>query len=323
MKTRTDGEATALSAWHRAGLAIRRLMHWVELILEHYGKYGRLMRLHRPVGIWLLLWPTLWALWLAGDGTPDPKVFVVFVIGTIVMRSAGCIINDFADRKIDPHVRRTADRPLATGDVAPGEALILFFGLMLVALGLVLTLNRLTLWLAVAGAVVAVIYPFTKRWLSAPQFVLGIAFSWGVPMAYAAELGQVPRIGWLLFVSTIVWVVIYDTEYAMADREDDLAIGVNSTAVLFGDMDRTAIAGMQALFLLALVLVGRNAELGAWYFGSLGIALLLFLYQQFLIRDREPEGCIRAFLNNVWVGGCVFAGILLDYVFARAGAGGA
>ena len=310
-----------LSAWHRAGLAVRRLMHWVELILEHYGKYGRLMRLHRPIGIWLLLWPTLWALWLAGNGAPDPKVFIVFVLGTIVMRSAGCIINDFADRNIDPHVRRTADRPLAAGDVAPGEALILFFGLMLVALGLVLTLNRLTLWLAIAGAVVAVIYPFTKRWLSAPQFVLGIAFSWGVPMAYAAELGAIPRIGWLLFVATIVWVVIYDTEYAMVDREDDLAVGVNSTGVLFGDMDRTAIAGMQVLFLIALALVGRNAELGVWYFGSLGLVLLLFLYQQFLIRDREPEGCFRAFLNNAWVGGCVFMGILLDYVF-RGGAPG-
>jgi len=322
MKMRTDGEAAALSAWNRAGLAVRRLMYLVELILDQYGKYGRLMRLHRPIGIWLLLWPTLWALWLAGDGVPDPKVFIVFVLGTIVMRSAGCIINDFADRKIDPHVRRTADRPLATGDVAPGEALILFFGLMLVALGLVMTLNRLALWLAVAGAVVAVVYPFTKRWLSAPQFVLGIAFSWGVPMAYAAQLGQIPRVGWLLFVTTIIWVVIYDTEYAMADREDDLAIGVNSTAVLFGDMDRTAIAGMQALFLVALVLVGRGAELGVWYYGSLGLALLMFLYQQFLLRDREPEACVRAFLNNAWLGGCVFAGILLDYVFRGAPAAG-
>lgn len=317
---RTDGEAAAtMTAWNRAGLVVRRLMHHVELILEHYGKYGRLMRLHRPIGIWLLLWPTLWALWLAGDGVPDPKVFVVFVLGTVVMRSAGCIINDFADRKIDPHVRRTADRPLANGDVAPGEALILFFGLMLVALGLVLTLNRLTLWLAAAGAVVAVVYPFTKRWLSAPQFVLGIAFSWGVPMAYAAQLGEIPRIGWLLFVATIVWVVIYDTQYAMADREDDIQLGVNSTAVLFGDMDRTAIAGMQLLFLLALALVGRGAELGPWFFGSLGLALLLFLYQQFLIRNRDPDGCIRAFLNNAWLGGCVFAGILLDYVFGAGG----
>jgi len=311
------------TAWHRAGVAVRRVMRTVELLVEHYGKYGRLMRLHRPIGIWLLLWPTLWALWLASEGMPDPKVFVVFVIGTVVMRSAGCIINDFADRKIDPHVRRTADRPLATGDVAPAEALILFFGLMLVALGLVLTLNRLTLWLAVAGAVVAVIYPFTKRWLSTPQFVLGIAFSWGVPMAYAAQLGTVPRVGWLLFVTTIIWVVIYDTEYAMADRDDDIAIGVNSTAVLFGDLDRTVIAGMQLLFLIALVLVGRGAELGIWYFGSLALALLLFLYQQFLMRDREPEACVRAFLNNAWLGGCVFAGILLDYVFDGVMPGGA
>src|SRR5690606_8356020 len=264
-----DRRGFVAAQWERACALTRWLMRQVELILEQYGKYGRLMRLHRPVGIWLLLWPSLWALWIASDGAPDPKIFAVFVLGTIVMRSAGCIINDFADRNIDPHVRRTADRPLATGEVAAGEALILFAGLMLIALGLVLTLNRITLMLALAGAAVTVVYPFTKRWLSAPQFVLGIAFSWGVPMAYAAELGAIPRIGWLLFVATIVWVVIYDTEYAMVDREDDLAVGVNSTAVLFGDMDRTAIAGMQVLFLIALALVGRNAELGVWYFGSL------------------------------------------------------
>jgi len=304
--------------WERACAFTRWLMRQVELVLEQYGKYGRLMRLHRPVGIWLLLWPSLWALWIASDGVPDPKIFTVFVLGTIVMRSAGCIINDFADRNIDPHVRRTADRPLATGEVAPGEALILFAGLMLIALGLVLTLNRLTVLLALAGAVVAIVYPFTKRWLSAPQFVLGIAFSWGVPMAYAAALGTVPRIGWLLFVATIVWVLIYDTEYAMVDREDDLRIGVNSTAVLLGDMDRTAIAGLQALFLVTLVLVGRNAELGAWYYGGVGVALALSFYQQFLMRNREPEGCFRAFSNNAWLGGFVFVGIVLDYVFRGA-----
>ncbi len=312
-----NGGAAAASAFDRAGLAVRRGMTYVERMLERYGKYGRLMRLHRPVGIWLLLWPTLWALWLASAGKPDPKVFVVFLVGTVVMRSAGCIINDFADRKIDPHVRRTADRPLATGAVQPAEALILFVGLMLVALGLVLTLNRLTLWLAVAGAAVAVLYPFTKRWFTAPQFVLGVAFSWGVPMAYAAQLGTIPRVGWLLFVATMIWVLIYDTEYAMADREDDLAIGVNSTAVLLGDMDRTALAGLQVLFLVALALVGRGAELGNWYVGSLAVALLLFTYQQFLIRDREPAGCVRAFMNNAWLGGVIFVGILLDYVFTR------
>ncbi|HEX7081194.1 MAG TPA: 4-hydroxybenzoate octaprenyltransferase [Gammaproteobacteria bacterium] len=277
------------------------------------------MRLHRPIGIWLLLWPTLWALWLAGAGRPDEKVFIVLVLGTIVTRSAGCIINDLADRKIDPHVRRTADRPLATGEVAPAEALILFVGLMLVALGLVLTLNQLTLWLAVAGAVLAVLYPFAKRVLATPQFVLGLAFAWGVPMAYAAQLGSVPRLGWLLFVASISWVVIYDTQYAMVDREDDLRIGVNSTAILFGDMDRAFIAGLQALFFASMLLVGRSAELGPWYYGGLGLAALLALYQLYLIRHREPEGCFRAFLNNAWLGGCVFLGILLDYVFVRAG----
>lgn len=322
MKGEIGWSALASAAWQRAGARTRWLMRQVELVLEHYGKYGRLMRLDRPIGIWLLLWPPLWALWIASDGAPDPKVFAVFVAGTVVMRSAGCIINDFADRKIDPHVRRTASRPLATGDIAPAEALMLFAGLMLVALGLVMTLNRLTVLLAVGGAVVAVVYPFTKRWLSAPQFVLGIAFSWGVPMAYAAQLGTVPRLGWLLFVATIVWVVIYDTEYAMADREDDLEIGVNSTAVLLGDMDRTAIAGLQMLFLATMALVGRNAMLGGWYYGGLGLALALSLYQQFLLRNREPEACLRAFLNNAWLGGCVFAGILLDYLFRGVPAAG-
>lgn len=320
MKIAIDWGSLAAAAWERACARTRWLLRQVELILEHYGKYGRLMRLDRPIGIWLLLWPTLWALWIASDGAPDPKVFVVFVLGTIVMRSAGCIINDFADRKIDPHVRRTANRPLATGDVAPAEALILFAGLMLVALGLVMTMNQLTVLLALVGAAVAVIYPFTKRWVSAPQFVLGIAFAWGVPMACAAQLGTVPRIGWLIFVAAIVWIVIYDTQYAMADREDDLRIGVNSTAVLLGDMDRTAIAGLQLLFLGTLALIGRNAELGAWYYGGLGLALALSLYQQFLLRNREPAACLRAFLNNAWLGGIVFAGIVFDYLFRNAGA---
>jgi len=299
------------TAWHRAGVAVRRVMRTVELLVEHYGKYGRLMRLHRPIGIWLLLWPTLWALWLASEGMPDPKVFVVFVIGTVVMRSAGCIINDFADRKIDPHVRRTADRPLATGDVAPAEALILFFGLMLVALGLVLTLNRLTLWLAVAGAVVAVIYPFTKRWLSTPQFVLGIAFSWGVPMAYAAQLGTVPRVGWLLFVTTIIWVVIYDTEYAMVDREDDIKAGAKSTAVLFGDADLPILGVLMGTFLLAMLFVGQRAGLGWPYWLGLLVAAGLFAYQHWLIRDRLRDACLAAFRHNNWLGLAAWVGIVL------------
>ncbi len=218
--------------------------------LGHSYSYVRLLRLNRPIGIWLLLWPTLWALWIAAQGRPDPRVFLVLVIGTVLVRSAGCVINDFADRNIDGHVRRTANRPLATGEVAPAEALVLFAGLMLIALGLVLSMNRITFLFAVGGAALLVVYPFTKRFLSTPQFVLGLAFAWGVPMAFAAQLGEVPRVGWLLFLAAIIWVVVYDTQYAMADRVDDLKIGVRSTAILFGDMDRVFIGGLQVLFCL-------------------------------------------------------------------------
>jgi 4-hydroxybenzoate polyprenyltransferase len=293
----------------------RWLGQHLAIILRHYLAYARLARLHQPVGIWLLLWPTLWALWIAGDGRPDQRVFLVLVLGTVVMRSAGCIINDFADRRIDPHVRRTSERPLATGEVSVVEALILFLGLMLIGLGLVLTLNRVTQGLAVLGALLTVVYPFSKRFLSTPQFILGIAFSWGVPMAFAAQLGTVPRIGWLLFLGTVIWGVIYDTEYAMADREDDLKIGVRSTAILFGDLDRLFVGALQLLFLVTLILVGRSAELGAWFLAGVSVAGALTLYQQYLLRDRKPARCFAAFLNNVPLGACVFIGILLDYVF--------
>lgn len=302
---------------HRTTVVTRALTPWqhARILLKHYSRYARLMRLHRPIGIWLLLWPTLWAVWIAAAGKPDQKMFLIFVIGTIVVRSAGCVINDFADRKIDPLVARTADRPLATGEIAPVEALILFAALMLIALGLVLSLNRFTVLLAVAGAGITILYPFTKRFLSAPQFVLGIAFAWGVPMAFAAALGDVPRLGWLLFLASVVWVIVYDTQYAMADRDEDLKIGVRSTAILFGDLDRAFIAGLQLLLLATLYLVGRTAELGAWFYGGLVAAALFGLYQQLLIRDREPSGCFRAFLNNAWLGGAVFCGIALDYLF--------
>jgi 4-hydroxybenzoate polyprenyltransferase len=290
---------------------------WLQLqaLLKHYSRYWRLMRLHRPIGIWLLLWPTLWALWIASAGKPDPQVFLVLVLGTIVVRSAGCVINDFADRKIDPHVARTADRPLATGEVAPAEALLLFAALMLIALGLVLTLNPLTVGFAAAGAAITIVYPFTKRFLSTPQFVLGVAFSWGVPMAFAATINEVPRVGWLLYLATMIWVVVYDTQYAMTDRADDLKIGVRSTAILFGDLDRVFIGGLQALLLVSLVLVGRSAELGLWYYVGIGGAALFCAYQAFLIRDRDIVLSFRAFLNNAWLGGAVFAGIVLDYTF--------
>jgi 4-hydroxybenzoate polyprenyltransferase len=284
-------------------------------LLRHYSRYARLMRLHRPIGIWLLLWPTLWALWIAASGQPDPKVFIVLVLGTIVTRSAGCVINDFADRKIDPHVARTASRPLASGEVSAGEALLLFGALMLIALGLVLTLNELTVRLAMAGAAIAVIYPFTKRFLSTPQFVLGVAFAWGVPMAFAAQVGEVPRVGWLLFLAAVIWGIVYDTQYAMADRDDDLRIGVRSTAILFGDLDRVFIAGLQLLLLATLILVGRSAELGVWYYAGLLAAVIFGAYQHSLTRDRDAGRCLQAFLNNAWVGAAVFAGIALDYLF--------
>jgi 4-hydroxybenzoate polyprenyltransferase len=306
--------ARPLRLWLRQRL--RLLLQYLAVLAEQNARYARLMRLDRPIGTWLLLWPTLWALWIAGAGRPDGQVFLIFVIGTVVMRAAGCIINDFADRNIDPHVARTAGRPLASGEVTSPEALILFAGLMLIALGLALALNRLALELAAAGAVVTVVYPFTKRFLSVPQFVLGIAFSWGVPMAFAAQLGSVPRIGWLLFVATLIWVVLYDTEYAMVDREYDLKIGVRSTAILFADMDRAMIGALQLLFFLGLALVGRGAGMGRWYYGSLLVAAIFAAYQQYLIRDREPPACLQAFLNNAWLGACIFAGIVLDYTFS-------
>jgi 4-hydroxybenzoate polyprenyltransferase len=287
----------------------------VHVLVQHYSRYLKLMRLHRPIGIWLLLWPTLWALWIASAGRPDERVFLILVLGTIVVRSAGCVINDYVDRKIDPHVARTADRPLATGEVAPAEALLLFAALMLIALGLVLTLNTLTLMFALAGAASTVLYPFTKRFLSTPQFVLGVAFSWGVPMAFAASAGDVPRVGWLLFLAAMIWVVVYDTQYAMTDRADDLKVGVRSTAILFGDLDRQFIAGLQVLLLTSLVLVGRSAALSAWYYGGLGAAACFAVYQGYLIRDRDGVQAFRAFLNNAWLGAAVFAGIVLDYTF--------
>ncbi len=278
------------------------------------GAYLRLVRLHRPIGIWLLLWPTLWAIWIAADGRPSGELFLIFVLGTVVMRSAGCIINDFADRKIDRHVARTRERPLATGEVSLVGAFVTFIALMALGLLLVLLLNPLTQALAIVGAVLTLVYPFAKRFVSAPQFVLGIAFAWGVPMAFAAELGEVPRLGWLLFMVTMVWVVIYDTEYAMTDRPDDLKLGVKSTAILFGDLDRKFIGGLQLMLLLGLYLVGHSAGRGGWYVAGLGAAGIFMLYQQHLIRDREPHRCFAAFENNAWLGVAVFAGLVLDYV---------
>ncbi|MGD8341438.1 MAG: 4-hydroxybenzoate octaprenyltransferase [Gammaproteobacteria bacterium] len=276
--------------------------------------YFRLMRLHQPIGIWLLLWPTLWAIWVASSGSPSSSVFAVFVLGTVVLRSAGCVINDFADRDIDPHVRRTASRPLASGEIKPVEAIVLFVVLMLVALGLVLLMNTLTVQLAIIGAALTVVYPYMKRLIIAPQLVLGLAFAWGVPMAYAAETGAVSQTAWLLFLCTLIWVVIYDTQYAMSDREDDLKLGVKSTAILFGDMDLLILVGLELLLLIGLLLLGRSVELGGWFLVGLGAAAGFALRQLYLIRSREPDACFRAFRNNAWFGGAVFLGIALDYV---------
>jgi 4-hydroxybenzoate polyprenyltransferase len=275
------------------------------------------MRLDRPIGIWLLLWPVLWALWISGNGRPDEKIFVLFVIGTFVMRSAGCVMNDFADREFDPHVRRTADRPLAKQSVSPAEALALFGVLGIVALALLIPLNRPTQVLALIGGVLAVTYPFLKRFFALPQAYLGLAFSWSVPMAFAAQTGELPPIAWVLFVSGVMWTTAYDTIYAMVDREDDLVIGIRSSAILFGKADRGIIALLQAGSLAGLALVGHMAHLGRWYWASLVVAAALAGYQQVLIRDRDPAACFRAFLNNNLLGLAVFGGILLSYLFSR------
>ena len=280
--------------------------------------YVELMRLNKPIGIWLLLWPTLWALWLAGEGHPDPGVFIVFVVGVIVMRSAGCVLNDFADRNIDPYVERTRARPVASGAVAPAEALTLFIALSLVAVGLAAMLNRPAQVLALIAAGLTVVYPFIKRFVSIPQFVLGAAFGWAVPMAFAAQTGEARQLAWLVFGTALVWAVIYDTFYAMVDREDDLKVGVKSTAILFGDADLFVIAGLQLVMLAALGFIGDMAGLGPWFYASVAVAAILMGYHQWLARDRKPAGCFKAFLNNHYIGMIVFIGIALHYTFTEA-----
>ncbi|MGB5301342.1 MAG: 4-hydroxybenzoate octaprenyltransferase [Thiogranum sp.] len=277
-------------------------------------QYSRLMRLNRPIGIYLLLWPTLWALWIAGEGHPHILVVFVFVSGVVLMRSAGCVINDYADREFDPHVERSRDRPIAAGRVKPKEALVLFAVLCLGAFGLVLLMNELTIWMSLAGVVLAASYPFMKRYTHLPQVYLGAAFGWGVPMAFAAQTGSVPKVAWLLFVATVLWATVYDTMYGMVDREDDIKIGVKSTAVLFGEADRAILAIIQILFLGALLLIGQAVDLGGYYYFGVLLAAALSIYQQYLIRNREPEYCFQAFLNNHWLGAAVFSGLVLHYL---------
>jgi 4-hydroxybenzoate polyprenyltransferase len=280
--------------------------------------YAKLMRVDKPIGIWLLLWPVMWALWLAGAGHPDQGLFVVFLLGVFVMRSAGCVLNDYADRKIDPYVERTRDRPIASGAVAPTEALVLFVALGLIAIGLATMLNRQAQILAVVAAGLTVVYPFIKRYVSIPQFVLGAAFGWAVPMVFAAQTGETSQLAWLVFGVALVWAVIYDTFYAMVDREDDLKVGVKSTAILFGDVDLFVIAALQGLMLLGLVLVGMLADLGVWYYASVVVSAGLMAYHLWLARDRQPAGCFAAFLHNHIIGLIVFIGIALHYAFNPA-----
>jgi 4-hydroxybenzoate polyprenyltransferase len=244
---------------------------------------------------------------------PNWHVFIVFVLGVVLMRSAGCVINDYADRKLDPLVSRTRDRPIAAGRVKPGEALMLFVVLCLLAFGLVLTLNWLTIQLSFAGVLLAAMYPFMKRYTHLPQVVLGLAFGWSIPMAFAAQTGNLPKLAWLMYVINVVWSVVYDTMYAMADREDDLKAGIKSTAILFGDADRVILGILQALMLFGLLLLGQDIGAGYAFYTGLGIATVLGTYQQYLIRRRDPEKCFRAFLNNNWLGAAIFAGILFSY----------
>lgn len=281
-------------------------------------EYARLMRLDRPIGIWLLLWPCLWALWISADGHPDERIFVIFLLGTFVMRAAGCVINDFADREFDPHVRRTANRPLPRGVVSPAEALAVFAVLGLIALALLIPLNRPTQVLALVGGVLAITYPFLKRFFALPQAYLGLAFAWSVPMAFAAQTGELPLVAWVLFLAVVAWTTAYDTIYAMVDREDDLVIGIRSSAILFGRADRVIVAGLQGATLLLLACAGYLAGLGRWYWLGLAIAVVASLHQQILIRKRDPADCFRAFLNNNLFGLAVFGGILLDYLFRSA-----
>lgn len=276
--------------------------------------WWRLMRFDKPIGILLLLWPTLWALWIAGEGRPSVKNILIFAAGVVLMRAAGCIMNDVADRDFDPQVQRTRSRPLATGELNVREALIMFALLMLMAFGLVLLTNALTIKLAFAGAVLASSYPFFKRFTHWPQVVLGIAFGWGMVMAFAAETGRIPAVAWWLLSVNIVWSVVYDTLYAMVDRDDDIRVGLKSTAILFGHNDLLILRILKLLMLVLLVKIGLMlAMTWPWYLG-VAITAGLFFMQQLSVRNRDPGACFRAFLNNNWIGLALFAGLVVHYL---------
>lgn len=283
---------------------------------ERLSLYWTLVRGDRPVGWLLLLWPTWWGLWLAAEGRPPLWPLVVFTAGVWLTRSAGCVVNDYADRWLDGQVERTRDRPLATGRVSGREAVLVFAVLMLVAFALVLTLNRLTVWLSVGGVLLAASYPYLKRYTYLPQVYLGLAFGWGIPMAFAAVRGEIPPVAWVLYVANIFWATAYDTWYAMVDRDDDIRAGAKSTAILFGELDLVAQGVLYALMFAALALVGRQAGLGMVFWGGLGVAALLVAWEFSIARYRDRAACFRAFRHNHWVGMAVFAGIALHYALA-------
>lgn len=284
------------------------------MVRSKWQAYSRLMRTDRPIGSLLLLWPTYWALWIAARGVPDWHILIIFTIGVFSMRAAGCVINDFADRKFDGSVERTKNRPLPHGDVTEKEAKILFAVLVLVSFGLVLTLNTMTIWLSVAGLALAWVYPFVKRVSHLPQVVLGAAFGWSIPMAFAAVSESLPAECWLLFAVNIVWSVVYDTQYAMVDRNDDLKIGVKSTAILFGRFDKMIIGILQLVMILMLLWIGLMVNLSGIFYWSLLLAGALFVYQQRLMADRERDPCFQAFMNNNYVGFILFLGMLVSYL---------
>ncbi len=277
-----------------------------------FNRYSQLMRLDKPVGIFLLLWPTLMALWVAGQGKPSARIVLVFVIGVLIMRSAGCVINDIADRHLDKAVARTKDRPLASGRISCQEAWLLFVALISVAFILVLQLDRDTILLSFVGLLLAMLYPFMKRYTHFPQFILGVAFGWSIPMAFSALTQGIPVSAMVLYLATICWAIVYDTEYAMVDREDDLRIGIKSTAIFFGKYDRFIIAVLQCIVLGLFIILGRLLALGLFYPVGLLFAAITAVYQQYLIKDREPQQCFKAFLSNHWFGAFIFMGLWLD-----------
>jgi 4-hydroxybenzoate polyprenyltransferase len=301
--------------WSKSRLAIIRswcTANWPQ-IKEYLQRYAVLTRLNKPIGTFLLLWPTLWALWIAAEGLPSIHLLVVFILGTLLTRSAGCVMNDYADRHFDGHVERTKDRPLATGQVSNKEAFLITIFMLLIAFLLVLTTNKLTIMLSFFVIPIALIYPYMKRYTYLPQFFLGIAFSWGIPMAFAAQSGTVPAIVWLIFIANLLWTVVFDTIYAMVDREHDLEIAVKSTAILFDDADKTIIGIIQVLVLIVLWIVASRLELNWPFYVALFIAAGFSIYQQYLIKDRLPANCFQAFLNNNWFGATIFLGIALSY----------